>query len=106
MRIETRVSNLEKLVNNLIKNMNNDKFYTNADINGVRKGVSDITPYTETKKAYYHEEKKNFYNVPDGNLSVFFDNYNDSYSVTRIENRLTVEFEPLEKETNITISIQ
>ena len=49
MDIEKRLSNLEKLVNSLIKKLNNDRFYTDSDINGVRKGNSDN--YAEIQNA-------------------------------------------------------
>lgn len=68
--------------------------------------VDDLTPYIDTKKGYYGETEKTFYNVPIGNVSVFFDNYNGSYSVNRTEDRLIVSFDALEEETNITISVQ
>ena len=68
--------------------------------------VADLTPYVETKIGYYGETEKTFYNVPEGNVTVFFDNYNGSYSVNRIEDRLTVSFDALENETDITIQIQ
>ena len=42
MDISTRVDNLEKLVNQLIKAQNNNKFYTDADINGLRQNVGEI----------------------------------------------------------------
>lgn len=42
MDIETRVENLEKLVESLIKQINNNKFYTDADISGIRQNVGDI----------------------------------------------------------------
>lgn len=42
MNIETRIKNLENLVEKLIETINNSKFYTDADVNGVRKGVSDL----------------------------------------------------------------
>lgn len=41
MNLETRVQNLEKNLDALIKQINNTKFYTDADVNGVRKGTSD-----------------------------------------------------------------
>lgn len=106
MNIETRVTNLENLVDSLVKMMNNQKFYTDANIEGVRKNVSDITPYTETKAAYYNESEKTFYNVPQGNILVQFSNYQGSYAVNRIADRLTVTFEKLTENTDITISIQ
>lgn len=67
--------------------------------------VDEITPYTETKTAYYLEKEKTFYDVPNGNLTVYFDNYNGSYSVSRIANRVTVSFDTLTESTNITISV-
>ena len=36
MDIETRVTNLEKLVDSLVTTINNTKFYTDADIAGCR----------------------------------------------------------------------
>ena len=75
-------------------------------ISNVNKKVNDITPYTDTKVGYYGENKKIFYNAPIGNTSVFFDNYNGSYNIERVENRLIVSFDTLTAQTNITISIQ
>lgn len=68
--------------------------------------VSALTPYEETQRAYYGETEKTFYNAPAGNVSVFFDNYNGPYSVSRVEDRLIVSFNRLDKETDVTISIQ
>lgn len=42
MDIYTRVENLEKLVDELVKHINRSKFYTDADIDGARKSISDI----------------------------------------------------------------
>jgi protoporphyrinogen oxidase len=41
MDIYTRVENLEKNLDALIKQINNNKFYTDADIGGVKKGNND-----------------------------------------------------------------
>ena len=68
--------------------------------------IDALTPYTETKKGYYKETEKVFYNVPEGNVLVFFDNYAGQYSVKRVGSKLTVSFTALEKTTNITISVQ
>ena len=68
--------------------------------------VDALTPYTETKTAYYNENNKTFYNIPDGNVSVLFDNYNGSYSVSRTVDRVTVSFDTLTEATNITISVK
>ena len=42
MDIYKRVENLENLVNQLIKAQNNNKYYTDADINGLRQNVGEI----------------------------------------------------------------
>lgn len=42
MDIETRLTNLENLVESLIKTINDSKFYTDADINGVRHNISEV----------------------------------------------------------------
>lgn len=102
MDIETRLTNLENLVESLINTLNLNKFYTDADIEGVRQSVSEVTPYTETKTAYIDDTFLVFTNVPDGNLTVYFDK---PYTVERDANRVTVKFEPLEEVTTITISI-
>lgn len=106
LKLEMKVERLENLVNALVSKITMDKAYADADINGCRKATSDITPYTETKIGYYGESEKVFYDAPQGNTSVFFDNYNGSYSVDRIQNRLIVSFDALADTTNITISIQ
>lgn len=69
--------------------------------------INSITPFTETKRAYYGEIEKVFYNVPEGNTTIFFDNYSGDYDVKRIENRLTVSFpERLTDATDITVMVQ
>lgn len=65
--------------------------------------IMDITPYTETKTAYYGESEKVFYNVPQGNITVFFDN---DYSVSRLDGTVTIRFEAVTENTDITIMIQ
>lgn len=106
MDIEKRVTNLENMMASLAKTITNNRLYTDADFSGVRQSVSEITPYTETKKGYYGERSKTFYDVPEGNVTVFFDDFMGNYTVRRVENRITLEFDPLTKETNITISIK
>lgn len=109
LTIETRLSNLENLVNSLAKRIDGNKFYTDADIDGNRKAVSEITPYTETKTAYLGDTEVIFTDVKDGNLSVFVKDENGNYpdfSVDRNGDIITVYFEPLEYITTITISIQ
>ena len=67
--------------------------------------VDSITPYTETKTGYYGEKEKTFYNVPNGNITVLFDNYAGNYAVNRISDRVTISFDTLTVQTNITISV-
>lgn len=47
MDIYTRVENLEKLVNELVKAINKSKQYTDADIAGARKSISDLDQKVE-----------------------------------------------------------
>lgn len=68
--------------------------------------IDDVTPYKETKTAYYNESEKTFYGVPNGNIEVFFDNYNGQYTVNKIVDRVTVSFDKLTQQTNITISVR
>lgn len=76
-------------------------------ISAVNNRVTEITPYEQTKTGYYGENEKVFYGVPDGNVSVFFDNYNGEYTVERIEDRLTVKFPArLTDMTSITVMVQ
>lgn len=102
MEIETRVTNLENMLASIVDTLSNNKMYTDADISGVRKSVSDVTPYTETKTAYISDTQVIFTNVPSGNLSVYFDK---PYTVEREADRITITFEALEEVTPITISI-
>lgn len=109
MDIETRVTNLEKLVDSLVKQMNRQKMYTDSDINGVRQSVSEITPYTATQSASCGDTEVVFEDVPQGILSV---NMVDSEGENifpfgrREGNDVIVEFNPLEYAADVTISIQ
>lgn len=76
-----------------------------TEIDSLSESVEELTPYTETKTAYYNESEKTFYNVPEGNVQVFFDNYNGEYSVNRVADRVIVSFDTLAQATNITISV-
>ena len=105
MNIEERVRILEEQVHGLISARAKDKMYTDADINGTRQSVANITPFTMTKSAYYGENAKAFYGVPEGNTSVFFSKYNGSYTTSRVGSTLTVAFDTLTEPTDITISI-
>ena len=101
-RFEERVTNLENLVNALVKSRALDKEYTDADINGTRQSVANITPWTQTKKAYIDDTEVVFTDVPNGNLTVYCD---VAYSVVRGATEVTVSFAPLEEVIDVTISI-
>ena len=104
MDIEKRLSNLENTVSALVKRIDRDKYYSDADTAGIRQSVSDITPYTESKTAYIDDMEVVFANVPAGNISVFTSN-SISFQVARLDNSVAVRFDPLEEVTTITISI-
>lgn len=109
MTIEKRLSNLENLVNSLSKKIDNNKYYSDADMNGNRQSISNITPYTETKTAYLGDTEITFNDVPEGNLAVFVRDENGNYpdyTVERNADMIVVYFEPLDYITTITISIQ
>jgi len=79
----------------------------NQRINSVANSVAEITPYTETKTAYFGENEKVFYGVPNGNISIFFDNYTGEYETNRIEDRITIKFPArLTDMTSITVMVQ
>lgn len=116
MNLENRVKNLENNFDALIKQMNNTKFYTNADISGTRQGITeaekhieDIQPYTATQSASCGDTEVVFEDVPQGILSVnMVDSEGENiFPYRRREgNDVIVEFEPLEYAANVTISIQ
>ena len=105
MDIEKRLSNLENLVYSLIKRIDKEKYYSDADTVGIRQSVSAITPYTESKTAYILDTEIVFNSVPQGNMSVFFSIPTD-YTIERVSDSVVVSFEPLEEVTEVTISIQ
>lgn len=64
--------------------------------------VDAVTPYTETKQAYIGDTEVTFYDVPEGNVTVFFDK---PYTMEKVADRITLTFDELEEVTDITISI-
>lgn len=99
-RLNTFEASLLQMAENLVPQT--------AKIDDTANKVEQITPYTETKTAYYGETLKTFYDVPQGNVNITFDNFHGEYTYEREEDRLYITFkEPLEvTQTNITISIQ
>ena len=109
MNTEYEIQNLKAQVSNLQESLiqmarNNTPIVGKVD--STANQVDAITPYTETKTAYYGETEKVFYGVPSGNMSVFFTNYNGDYSTSRVNDRVTISFDALNEQTDITISIQ
>lgn len=102
MNIEKRLENLEKLVTSLSKKIDNNKFYQEADINGFRQNISEVTPTTLSAIAYIDDTEVVFTDVPAGNMMVYFDK---PYVIHRENDRVTVSFDPLEEPATITISI-
>ena len=66
--------------------------------------VEQITPYTASKTAYIGDTEVVFTDVPQGNLSVYFDVPTD-YSVERTKDAVAVTFDALDEVTEVTISI-
>ena len=71
-----------------------------SDFTGIR--VDEVTPYKETKTAYIGDTEVTFYDVPEGNVTVFFDK---PYTMEKVADRITLHFEELEEVTEITISV-
>lgn len=68
--------------------------------------IISLTPYKETKTVYYGESEKVFYDVPQGNITVFWDNYAGDYAIERIADRIVVSFDALTDNATISIMIQ
>ena len=75
-------------------------------LSAMNQRISNLEPYKETKTAYYGEKEKRFYGVPSGVVTVFFDKYDGEYTISRMDDVLTVSFPALANETNITIMVQ
>ena len=71
-------------------------------IDQLGKHVQTVIPYMETKTAYIDDTEATFKGVPNGALTVYFDN---PYTVERDGDRVTVKFEALNEVKTITISI-
>lgn len=101
-KLNARIDNLQQ---SFIQAQRNQVPIT-AKVDNTANDVKQITPYTETKTAYYGEKEKAFYNVPQGNVTVFFSNYNGDYSVSHISDRVTVSFNTLTEQTDVTINVK
>ena len=110
MDIETRLKNLENLVDYLSKMVTKNKQYTDADIAGTRQNISAITPYTETKTAYIGDYQVLFENTPQGILTVSAVDSEGGFPAYVLEREggiISVHFDnPLDYVTTVSISIQ
>lgn len=105
MTLEQRVNQLEKQFDNLNKaflQAQKNQVPITAKVDDSANNIKAITPYTATQIGYYGETEKTFYNVPEGNVTVFG---LKEYSLDRISDRLTITFDALSEQTKITISI-
>ena len=84
-----------------------EKMIPRADWN-VYEDVLSVTPYTESKTAYIDDTEVTFADVPQGNLTVYFESNGGypNYNVSRNGDRVTITFEPLEYIGTVTISVQ
>lgn len=105
MTLEQRVTKLEQNYENLNKaflQAQRNQVPITAKVDDSANKIVDLTPYTATQIGYYGETEKTFYNVPDGNVTVFG---LKEYALDRISDRLTITFDALSEQTEITISI-
>ena len=107
MDIETRVKNLEDMLASFAITMSNNKFYTDADIAGVKKEVKDTYPWEESKLVYIEDDEVIFENVPEGDLTVFVDGEQTTYIPVRDEHgNVLIKFVyPLEEVSTVTIKV-
>lgn len=105
MTLEQRVEKLEELYANLSESFiqaQKNQVVNTAKTDDNSNSIKAITPYIETQIGYYGETEKTFYNVPQGNVTVYG---LKEYSLDRISDRLTITFDALSEQTEITISI-
>ena len=97
-RLEMQIANLQNAFLQSQRNLipTTDKVYDTAS------KVTEITPWTATKTAYIEDTEVIFTDVPQGNLTVYF---YGSYEVEREGSVVAIRFAPLDKVTEITISI-
>lgn len=105
--LKTRVTNLETKFMAKINSDNKVRNYTDADIAGTRQSVANITPFTMTKTAYLYDTSIQFNNVPEGNITVYFNPsvISANYILERIGDIVRLTFDPLEEVTEVTLSI-
>ena len=107
--IEKRFDTLENLINSLIKTVNNNKFYTDASINGHSQSITNLTPYVATKTAKQGDSEIIFDNVPEGALVVSIvetDGNHPIYEMESIKSRIRITFAPLLVDAYVTIIVK
>lgn len=97
-RLEIQMENLQNAYLQSQRNL----VPTTSKVDETANKVVELTPYTETKTAYIDDTEVIFENVPQGNLTVYFDK---PYTVERMDTRVVVKFEALDEVKDITISI-
>lgn len=108
MNIEERVRILENKVAQLSEaflNAQRQNVPIVSKVDDTANKVVEITPYTDSKTAYIGDTEVVFSDVPQGNLSVYFDTPTD-YSVERSKDAVSVTFDALDEVTVVSISIQ
>ena len=105
MTLEQRVEKLEELYSNLVNDFiqaQKNQVVNTAKTDDNSNNIKTLTPYTETKIGYFGETEKTFYNVPEGNVTIYG---LSEYTMDRVSNNITLSFDALTEQTNITISI-
>ena len=102
MTIEQRLDYLTSVVMQLQRNIT--PLVEKTDNNSAE--IKTITPYTSTKTAYIDDTEIIFKDVPSGAWYVSFNNDVTDTRVTKDGGTLTVEFDPLEKVTEVTVTVQ
>ena len=108
MNIEERVRILENKVAQLSEaflNAQRQNVPVVSKLDDTSNKVEQITPYKASKTAYIGDTEVVFTDVPQGNLSVYFDTPTD-YSVERTKDAVAVTFDALDEVTVVSISIQ
>lgn len=105
MTLEQRVESLERqmrlLQNATIQASKNAQPQTEK-LDATASKVEEITPTRMSKELYIGDTECIFTNVPQGNITVYFDK---PYTVERMTDKVILQFEPLEEVTTITINI-
>lgn len=108
MNYDVEIENLKARVDSLQESfiqfgINNTGTVSKVDDTSNR--VDAITPYTDTKTAYYGDTSVTFYDAPQGNVTVFIDGFNGGCTTEYIGDRLYVYFERPIDVAQVTVNI-